>query len=175
MAYDVSNLTETKRGDGGHNNSFYYNECIPCPNGVCYNSSAAFVFGEGGLSPLSGEDEHCDEILGYWNPMLNECRKCSDDIPNCSSCAYHECSDCGAPGYYMTCSNCSSPWYFDDDSNNAPSLCTASATCATSMTFDTNGDCTQIANAIAANIVFNEVPCDNKVWTYAPTMADVSY
>ena len=59
MAYDASNLTDAERGDGGHNNSFYYNECIPCPDGVCYNSQAAFVYGEGGTSPLSGTSWHC--------------------------------------------------------------------------------------------------------------------
>lgn len=105
--------------------------------------------------------------------MLNECRSCSEDIPNCAACEQHECADCGAPGYYMTCQSCHSGFHRDDDT--APSHCTASAApCATSMTLS-SGECTQIANAIAADIVFNDVPCDNKVWTYAPTMSDVSY
>jgi hypothetical protein len=31
-----------------------------------------------------------------------------------------------------------------------------------------------VANVPAADIVFNEVPCDNKVWTYASTSGTIA-
>jgi hypothetical protein len=124
MALDTANADTD---NGGHNNSWYYNECIPCPDGICNNVNAAFTFGEGITHawnfPCDGDS--------YYNPMLNECRSCFEETGNCSSCTYYECSDCGAPGYFLGCNTCATGYHLDDDST--PALCTSSTVCATGM------------------------------------------
>lgn len=150
--------------DGGYNQSFYFNECQPCPNGQCTNVNAAFTFGEGYMG------QQCDSDSQFFNNDMNECQECNSYEEGILACEGFECTDCGDKTFDLWQYECEEGYFFDEE---GVSWCTQN--CATSFYLpEGNSYCVYPEDAVpAADIVFNLVPCDNKVWTYEPEVNSV--
>lgn len=148
MAKDLPNQKLNSGSDNGYNNSFYYNECIPCPDGHCTNVNAAFTWGEGSI----GDTDHCEDDQ-YFNSVLNECRTCDEVLEGCAYCSSETCTDCGETGVNVGCATCA---FAHTDDSSLPVKCTEN--CATSYfpnyATNTDGICTH-DGSVTADIVFN--------------------